>query len=197
MHRWNGMSNFPSVITVFSAPNYCGTYSNNGAVIVVKNNKLQIKQFKHTETPYHLPVDIDLFQWSLPFIAEKVVAMLYAIISQNTDYTPSAFELGSIDFGKLALEGKDKFERAEILKTKVKSIARLAKMFKTLKDNNEMILEIKEMSQDGKIPRGLLMQGRPAIKDAFKEYLLSRDLDRDNEKRPGKCNSMSSDSMLI
>lgn len=41
MHRWNGMSNFPSVITVFSAPNYCGSYSNSGAVMVVKVNLLK------------------------------------------------------------------------------------------------------------------------------------------------------------
>jgi serine/threonine-protein phosphatase 2B catalytic subunit len=34
MHNWNGKTNFPSVITIFSAPNYCGTYSNSGAVII-------------------------------------------------------------------------------------------------------------------------------------------------------------------
>lgn len=40
------------------------------------------------------------------------------------------------------------------------------------------------MAPDGKIPRGLLMSGKPAIKDKFKEYLFARDLDKDNEKRP-------------
>lgn len=43
MHRWNGMSNFPSVVTVFSAPNYCGTYANNGAILVLKV-RISIKQ---------------------------------------------------------------------------------------------------------------------------------------------------------
>lgn len=57
---------------------------------------------------------------------------------------------------------------------------------------------------DGKIPRGLLMQGKVAIKDVFKEYILARVLDSQNEKRPNRISgglssysSRSSDSMLI
>lgn len=38
MYPWEGMESFPLVITVFSAPNYCGTYNNKGAVIMVSNN---------------------------------------------------------------------------------------------------------------------------------------------------------------
>jgi len=52
------------------------------------------------------------------------------------------------------------------------------------------------MSPDGRIPHGLLLKGKPAIKDQFKEYLFSRDLDKNNEKRP-KSYSKSTDSMLI
>lgn len=33
MHRWNRNSDFPSVITIFSAPNYCDVYNNKGAII--------------------------------------------------------------------------------------------------------------------------------------------------------------------
>jgi len=60
---------------------------------------------------------------------------------------------------------------------KIRSVGRLARMFKNLRENNEILLEIKEMSTDGKIPQGLLLQGKPAMKDTFKEYLLARDLD--------------------
>jgi serine/threonine-protein phosphatase 2B catalytic subunit len=70
------------------------------------------------------------------------------------------------------------------LRTKVRAVAKMARLFKNLKNNSEILLEIKEMAPDGKIPRGLLMKGRPAIKDKFKEFLLARDLDKDNEKRP-------------
>lgn len=43
MHRWGGHQAFPSVITVFSAPNYCGEYNNKGAVILIENDKMNIK----------------------------------------------------------------------------------------------------------------------------------------------------------
>jgi len=33
MHKWNGPKEFPVVITIFSAPNYCDVYQNKGAVI--------------------------------------------------------------------------------------------------------------------------------------------------------------------
>jgi serine/threonine-protein phosphatase 2B catalytic subunit len=52
--------------------------------------------------PFHLPGDIDLFTWSIPFLAEKVTEMLYAIVGSNQAYSPmSARELDNIDFGKL------------------------------------------------------------------------------------------------
>lgn len=33
MYKWNGFNQFPTVITIFSAPNYCDIYNNKGAVI--------------------------------------------------------------------------------------------------------------------------------------------------------------------
>ena len=42
------------------------------------------------------------------------------------------------------------------------------------------------MSPDGKLPRGLLLEGKPAIKNALKQFTLARDLDKVNEKRPRK-----------
>jgi hypothetical protein len=47
-----------------------------------------------------------------------------------------------------------------------------------------MLIAIKKMSPDGKIPRGLLMNGRPAIRDSYKEFEQSKLLDRENEKYP-------------
>ena len=31
--KWNGESEFPAVITIFSAANYCDAYNNKGAII--------------------------------------------------------------------------------------------------------------------------------------------------------------------
>lgn len=41
MHTWNN-STFPQIITVFSAPNYCDSYNNKGAVIMFSVNLLEL-----------------------------------------------------------------------------------------------------------------------------------------------------------
>lgn len=48
------------------------------------------------------------------------------------------------------------------------------------------MLKIKNMSPDGKLPRGILLDGKPAIKNALKQFNLARQLDKVNEKRPRK-----------
>lgn len=58
-------------------------------------------------------------------------------------------------------------------------------MFATLKNESELLVKLKGMSPDGKIPRGLLLEGRPAIKDALREFQRAKELDKTNEKRPG------------
>ena len=83
MHRWDGPNSFPYVITIFSAPNYCGYYSNKASVLILDKGNVSIKQYDETETPYHLPENMDVFTWSMPFLAEKVVTMLYNIISKG------------------------------------------------------------------------------------------------------------------
>lgn len=47
-----------------------------------------------------------------------------------------------------------------------------------------MLVQIKKLSPDGRIPRGLLLGGKPAIKDTYKEFNLSKALDSVNEKFP-------------
>lgn len=81
-HKWNGYSNFPTVITVFSAPNYCDVYNNKSAIIKIHDGNFNIKQFNYTHHPYMLPKNMDVFTWSLPFVFEKVQDMLQTIISK-------------------------------------------------------------------------------------------------------------------
>jgi serine/threonine-protein phosphatase 2B catalytic subunit len=84
MHRWGGSQAFPSVITVFSAPNYCGSYKNKGAVILIENDKMNIKQYKDVEQPFHLPNNLDLFSWSLPFLIDKIGEMMDYLLTKNS-----------------------------------------------------------------------------------------------------------------
>lgn len=85
MHRWDGPSSFPYVITIFSAPNYCDYYSNKGSVLILEDGNVSIKQFDDTEHPYHLPDKIDIFTWSMPFLIEKVVQMMKSVYTKWQD----------------------------------------------------------------------------------------------------------------
>jgi len=43
MHKWGGSDEFPALVTVFSAPNYCGSYKNKGAALRLAGGKMAIK----------------------------------------------------------------------------------------------------------------------------------------------------------
>ena len=71
-------------------------------MIVIENDKMNIKQYKDVEHPFHLPGDIDLFTWSIPFLADKVTEMLFSIVGRNAAFSPrTQKELDQIDFSKL------------------------------------------------------------------------------------------------
>ena len=42
-----------------------------------------MKQYEESEPPYRLPDNMDVFSWSVPFLAEKVTNMLYNIVKRG------------------------------------------------------------------------------------------------------------------
>lgn len=85
MYRKTSTKKFPSLITVFSAPNYLDAYHNRGALIRYKDKSMTIRQFNASSHPYWLPNFMDAFTWSLPFVGAKITEMLLAILSVCSD----------------------------------------------------------------------------------------------------------------
>ena len=83
MYKWNNNVDFPSVITIFSAPNYCDVYNNKAAVISFKNNMVNIQQYNYSPHPFILPQFMNIFNWSIPFVSEKISEMLMHIIKKD------------------------------------------------------------------------------------------------------------------
>ena len=84
MYKKTESQQFPSVITLFSAPNYCGTYGNKAAVLRYEKAVMNIRQFSSSPVPYRLPNLIDVFTWSIPFVAERTAAVSYTHLTLPT-----------------------------------------------------------------------------------------------------------------
>ena len=66
---------FPQVVTIFSAPNYQGTYDNKGAYFLLDHGLVRLKTFGDTPPPYQLPNGLNALTWSLPFMMLHVCQM--------------------------------------------------------------------------------------------------------------------------
>ena len=71
-----------------------------------------------------------------------------------------------------------KMKKRMLIKGKIQSVAKMNKMFSTLREDSELILKIKNISPDGKLPRGLLLEGKPAIAHKAKQFNIAFELDK-------------------
>lgn len=82
---------------------------------------MNILQFNYTPHPYGLPNFMDVFTWSLPFIAERLNHMMVMILSKGEDDDEDSDE----ENGQIT--------NREILKNKVRFISKMAVLQKNLR----------------------------------------------------------------
>lgn len=58
----------------------------------------------------------------------------------------------------------DKLERRRRLKQKIIALGKMNNMLGNLREHSEVLLQMKQVSLDGRLPRGILMQNRSEIK---------------------------------
>lgn len=172
--KWNSQNRYPSVITVFSAPNYCDVYNNKGALIKLNQNNINIQQYNYSNHPFILPDFLNVFSWSLPFVSEKIGKMLLSIIKKDNSVTEE--EKPDNHLIDNTVNSK--------LKMKVKFLTMLMKMYRTLREENELIMKLKGFCPGNKIPRGILLEGPEALKTALDRYERAREADKVNEQMP-------------
>jgi len=175
MHCKRQATDFPAVITLFSAPNYCDVYANKGAILKYHNNLMNIRQFNCSPHPYYLPNYMNVFQWSLPFVGDKIAEFCVSIVNsvpddeeETTKQAPQALSADS----------------AAVLKNKIRSAAKFAVMLRALRDHSDDILRIKQEMPDNKIPPGLLQKGTCEIKKVVESFDRAKAVDKLNERRP-------------
>jgi serine/threonine-protein phosphatase 2B catalytic subunit len=173
MH-FKGRGDIPQVFTIFSAPNYCDAYKNKGSCLKIEDNSLNIRQFVWTTHPYYLPNFMDVFSWSLPFVAEKVTSMLKIILSKVTE--------NKKEEAKVALQTQNADRQG--LRQKVLAVSRVMKFYRTLQQSQDDIIKLKQLSPDQKLPNGVLAGGKEAIKAALKTFDEAKLRDAESEMYP-------------
>ncbi|KAI0047889.1 Metallo-dependent phosphatase [Auriscalpium vulgare] len=158
MFRKTPTKKFPSVITVFSAPNYLDVYHNRGAVLKYANKNITIRQYHSRTHPYWLPNFMDGFSWSLPFVGAKIIEMLLAILSicseeELEDSSSSEDETDERNLSEVALSPSEVAARRQQIKNKIMVVGKMQRLFQLLREEAENATELSADSENVQ-PRG-------------------------------------------
>lgn len=199
MYRKTRTTGFPSVMTIFSAPNYLDVYNNKAAVLKYENNVMNIRQFNCTPHPYWLPNFMDVFTWSLPFVGEKITDMLIAILNtcskeELEEETPSTISSAPSSPPVAAPDPESTEAKRRAIKNKILAIGRLSRVFQVLREESERVTELKTAT-GGRLPAGTLMLGAEGIKQAIHNFEDARKVDLQNERLPPSHDEVTKKSM--
>ncbi|KAI0317847.1 Metallo-dependent phosphatase [Amylostereum chailletii] len=152
MFRKTPTKKFPSVITVFSAPNYLDVYHNRGAVLKYANKNITIRQYHARQHPYWLPNFMDAFTWSLPFVGSKIVEMLLAVLSvcsaEELDDESESSEEDEVP-GEVAMSPSQASARRQEIKNKILVVGKMQRLFQLLREEAENASELNTAEMSG------------------------------------------------
>lgn len=146
-------SDFPALMTIFSAANYVDVYKNKGAILKYDGEVLNIRQYDAVPHPYYLPKFMNAFDWSLPFLGEKMAELFMSFL--NIPTKDSKIE-GLTPDEKERLD-KEYEQRQKTIKSKILAVARVNKMFKTVRNERETLTELMNVMGTQSIPSKYLI----------------------------------------
>lgn len=121
--------------------------------------------------------------------------MFFALLSRhNTIYDAEKENLDEEEFEadkikallrRGVTQSIEKKKQVEVIRHKIKAVGRLSRLWQIRKENRQLIMNLKEMCPDGKIPPGTLIEGKKGITDKLKQFIFMKDIDRENEKWKG------------
>lgn len=177
LYRQGVKSEFPALITLFSAPNYVDVYNNKAAIMKCDGDLMNIRQFNCSPHPYYLPKFMDVFAWSIPFVGEKIADLLMAVLN-----VPNlSARLATLSAEQQAHLEKEKKKRQSIIKSKIRAVARITKMFATVRDERETLTEFMNVTGITIVPAKYLTLGGEELRKAIRSFEEAKKSDRINE----------------
>merc|ERR1712083_14660 len=76
--------------------------------------------------------------------------------------------------------------KTNVLKGKVVAVTKLMRMYKVLKENQDNIIKLKQLSPNGHLPCGVLAGGAKSIEQAISSFSNAKAADKVNEALPGQ-----------
>lgn len=185
MHK-KTQKGFPSVITIFSAPNYLDAYNNKGAILRYENDVLNIRQFSHSPHPYWLPSFMDVFTWSMPFVAEKLAEILLVFLNIVDDKEEEELE--------------QKEARREALRAKIQSVSRLMRMYSAVRNERDQAMTLGPLLPNGvqspePVYNDMVVRTGSDPSKLSLSFAQAKATDKPNERRPPYKLGSSSDSL--
>lgn len=163
---------------------------------MIENDKMNVKQYKDVAQPFNLPDNLNLFSWSLPFIADKVSKMVENLMTQSNIVSKNELMLArqetSVSYDKVMNKLKDAKEKevqdaeqhkTHVIKAKVLTMARFNLMLKNAKEHEALLTKVKK-SNDGKLPKDMLFKSASEIQSYLDFFIHVRKMDSENEKFP-------------
>jgi serine/threonine-protein phosphatase 2B catalytic subunit len=192
MYKKSTETGFPSLITIFSAPNYLDVYQNKAAIMKYENNVVNIRQFNCSPHPYWLPNFMDVFSWSLPFVGEKVIDVLLNILNICSDEELAEYD-EHID---TLIERNNREQRKEQIRSKIRALGKVAKAYQSLRELSENVVTLRgltpstsltelnnnaEVKSETVVAANILRDKNVSTKERFSKAKI---LDQANERMP-------------
>ncbi|KAH3660375.1 hypothetical protein OGAPHI_006961 [Ogataea philodendri] len=180
MYRKTKSQQFPSMMTLFSAPNYCGTYGNKAAVLRYDTKLMNIRQFGSQLEPYRLPNGLGAFTWSIPFVAERTADILLHLLNICSEEELSSEE------PQAAEEQESSPVDYAALRKKILAIGRVSRMFNMLREEAQKVEQLRTLSGGAALPKGVLLNGPEELDRTLTSFEHVRLADLHNEAMPPK-----------
>jgi len=119
-YYWKCDQDFPLTITVFSAPNYCDMYGNQGGFMKFDENDFDFHQLSWVAHPYSLPNFMNAITYSLPYALESFTKLCAYILEG-------------------CMVGDDE-EADDQMKQKVQNFGKLSVLIKKIRERRDEIM---------------------------------------------------------